>query len=300
MRASSTDTARATLLIVASAASFGSLSALSLLTTRAGLPLIPSMLWRYLLAGAFLFVLMRRERGGPVPLRKAAQLMLIGCLGQAAITYLSLYALNYLAVAPLAFLFYTYPAWLAITAAARGKEKLTYARVLALVTAMIGISVMIGAPSAESLNTTGVILALGTAFLYSLYLPAIHSAQKDVPPFASTFFLIAGVASSFFVAALVTGELQLPATAKVWGYVLTMAGFCTVIAFSTLLAGLRRLGPVRTGIIATVEPFFSAVAGVILLHEALTAGTLVGGALIATAVILLHWHGARIKQTVAG
>ncbi|MDQ3244178.1 MAG: DMT family transporter [Gemmatimonadota bacterium] len=300
MHSAGTDTARATVLIVISAASFGSLSALSLLTTRAGLPLIPAMLWRYLLAAGFLYVLKRREEGAPVRRGKLWHLALIGALAQASITYLSLLALDYLPVAPLAFLFYTYPAWLAITSALRGKEKLTQARVVALAVAMIGISVMVGAPSVQSLNPIGVLLALGTAVLYSLYLPAIHSAQQGVPPMASTFFLVSGVAAGFLAASLITGQFQVPSTPRVWGYVFLMSGVCTVVAFCTLLAGLRRVGPVRTGIIATVEPFFTALFGMALLGEQLTGGTLIGGALIATAVILLQWHSGRSKEPAAG
>jgi drug/metabolite transporter (DMT)-like permease len=48
------------------------------------------------------------------------------------------------------------------------------------------------------------------------------------------------------------------------------------------------LGPVRTSIIATIEPFFTAVLGAILLDQALTRSIFAGGALIAGAVLLLQ------------
>jgi drug/metabolite transporter (DMT)-like permease len=48
------------------------------------------------------------------------------------------------------------------------------------------------------------------------------------------------------------------------------------------------LGPVRTAIVSTVEPFFTALMGAWLLDQPLTFTTLVGGALIAAAVILLQ------------
>ena len=64
--------------------------------------------------------------------------------------------------------------------------------------------------------------------------------------------------------------------------------FSTVMAFATLVAGLRVLGPVRTSIIATIEPFFTLLLGALFLGERITAGTFAGGALIAAAVILLQ------------
>ena len=73
----------------------------------------------------------------------------------------------------------------------------------------------------------------------------------------------------------------------------------TVIAFGTLIAGLRVLGPVRTSIVSTVEPFFTAMLGVLLLDETLTAATIVGGAMIAAAVIILEWTGRERTAPVA-
>ena len=65
----------------------------------------------------------------------------------------------------------------------------------------------------------------------------------------------------------------------------------TVVAFIALMSGLRILGPVRTSIMATIEPFFTAVLGVFALGEKFTFTLLSGGVLIAGAVILLQWSG---------
>src|SRR5437762_12222750 len=162
---------RATVLIIISAVSFGSISVLTVLTTAAGVPLLTAMAWRYvlgaiLLASAVAFP----SANSAIPARKIVQLLLIGGLGQALITYLSLYCLKYIPVGPLAFLFYTYPAWVAIIASIRGTEKLTTVRVTALMLALIGVAVMVGMP-VERLNPIGVGLAFASALLYSIYLP---------------------------------------------------------------------------------------------------------------------------------
>jgi drug/metabolite transporter (DMT)-like permease len=101
-----------------------------------------------------------------MPKQRLVQLFLIGGLGQALITYLSLHALQYIAVGPLAFLFYTYPAWVALLAALRRTERLTSLRAIALTLALVGVTIMVGAPSADKLNPIGVILALASALLY--------------------------------------------------------------------------------------------------------------------------------------
>ena len=81
----------------------------------------------------------------------------------------------------------------------------------------------------------------------------------------------------------------MPATTEMWGYLLSLSLFSTVIAFASLIAGLRVLGPVRTSIIATIEPFFTALLGTIFLNQALTRSIFAGGVLIAGAVLLLQF-----------
>jgi drug/metabolite transporter (DMT)-like permease len=239
----------------------------------------------------------RRTRVRSTAKPRIIQLLLIGGIGQALITYLSLYSLNYIPVGPLAFLFYTYPAWVAIIAALRGTEKLSLVRIIALLLALAGVTVMVGAP-VEKLNPIGVTLAIVSALLYSVYLPALEHAQEGVPAMFATFLVILGAAVSFVIAALVAGELSLPRAATVWTNIVLLALVSSVIAFSALIKGLSVLGPVRTAIIATVEPFFTAILGVIVLRNQLGVTTIIGGILIAAAIVVIEWSSTRIAATV--
>ena len=283
---------RAIVLIVISALSFGSISVLTVLITSQHVPLLTAMAWRYFVAGGILLIAIRSSRSTPISRRQIAQLMLIGGLGQAVITYLSLHALEYISVGPLAFLFYTYPAWVALFAAIRRTEKLTMLRICALTLALIGVTIMVGAPR-EKLNLVGVVLAQASAILYSLYLPALEKVQRGIPAFISTFFLIAGAAIAFIIASLIAGELYAPRGGSVWTNILILAVVSTVIAFSALIKGVSALGPVRTSIIATVEPFFTAILGAVVLGSTLTASTLVGGMLIGSAILIIELSAGR-------
>jgi drug/metabolite transporter (DMT)-like permease len=296
MESSDTSVGRATLLIVVSAFSFGSISVLTVLTTNAGVPLITAMAWRYVLGAVLIGAVVQIKRVGAIPRRRIIQLMLIGGLGQALITYLSLHALEYIPVGPLAFLFYTYPAWVALLAAVRRTERLTPVRVLALMLALTGVAIMIGAPT-EKLNPIGVMLALTSALLYSAYLPALAHVQRDIPALLSTFLLIVGAAISFVIAALFAGELFVPSGAAVWSNIFVLALVSTVIAFSSLIRGLSVLGPVRTAIIATVEPFFTAILGALVLASQFGVATSIGGILIAAAVLVIEWSSAQVTAT---
>jgi len=297
MESSDASVGRATLLIIVSALSFGSISVLTVLVTAAGVPLLTAMAWRYVLGAALLGAFARPRQLRSIPKQRVIQLLVIGGCGQALITYLSLHALEYIPVGPLAFLFYTYPAWVALLAALRRTEKLTPVRVIALTLALVGVTIMVGVPT-EKLNPVGVLLALVSALLYSAYLPALEHVQERVPAIVATFLLIAGAAITFVTAALLTGELFLPAGVAVWSEILVLALVSTVIAFVTLIKGLAVLGPVRTAIVATVEPFFTAALGVLVLGNQLSTATLMGGILIAAAVLLIQWNSTQLAATV--
>jgi drug/metabolite transporter (DMT)-like permease len=297
MESSEASVGRATLLIILSAVSFGSISVLTVLITGAGVPLLTAMAWRYLLGAILLGTIARPQQLRSVPMHRAMQLLLIGGCGQALITYLSLHALEYIPVGPLAFLFYTYPAWVALLAAIRKTERLTPLRIVALTLALAGVTIMIGAPT-EKLNPIGVSLALVSALLYSAYLPALQHAQEGIPSVIATFLLIVGAATTFLIASILMGEFFLTADVAVWSEILALALVSTVIAFLTLIKGLAVLGPVRTAIVATVEPFFTATLGILVLRNQLNAATLIGGILIAAAVLLIQWNSTELAPTV--
>jgi drug/metabolite transporter (DMT)-like permease len=255
------------------------------------------MAWRYVIASVLLAVVCGLGQLRRTPRRRILQLFLIGGLGQALITYLSLRALDFIPVGPLAFLFYTYPAWVALLAAIRKTEKLTPVRIFALSLALLGVTVMVGGPTAERLNPIGVVLAVSSALIYSAYLPALEHVQQGVPALVSTFFLIAGAAAAFVIVAVFNQDAHVPANREVWTNITILALVSTVVAFSSLIKGLAVLGPVRTSIIATVEPFFTAILGAFVLGSQFNVATLIGGVLIAVAILTIEWSSAQLVPT---
>src|SRR4051812_50062006 len=72
-------------------------------------------------------------------------MLLVGAM-QAAVAYTSLLALDYIPAGTLSFLFYTYPAWIAIIARGRHSEPFTTLRLLALGVSLCGGLPIGGAP----------------------------------------------------------------------------------------------------------------------------------------------------------
>ena len=137
---------KAAALIMIAACGYGSLSIGTALAGREGVSLQTLMAWRYTLAAPLLILAVggvRRLRATPA---RALTLFVVGGFGQTVVTWLSLSALEWLSAASLGFLFYTYPAWVALFAALAGAERLTRGRAGALVLALVGIALMVGSP----------------------------------------------------------------------------------------------------------------------------------------------------------
>lgn len=279
--------ARATLLVALAACGFGAIAILVTLATRTGAPLMTLLSGRYLLGAAILGAI----AGAARQLRldaPAARILVYGGIGQVLIAVVSLSALTYIPAATLSFLFYTYPAWVAVITRVRHSERLTPIRLFALGLSLAGIFVMVGAPGAAALHPAGVALALTAALLYAAYIPMIGALERGLPPIATATYMSAGAAIVLLIAGAVIGDITVDLHRTAWTAIVLLAIVSTVGAFLGFLRGLRVLGPVRTAIVSTVEPFFTALMGAWLLDQPWTVTTLFGGALIAAAVVLLQ------------
>jgi drug/metabolite transporter (DMT)-like permease len=281
---------RATALVAFSACCFGTIAILVTLGTRAGARLVEMLAWRYLIAALLLGML----AGGPAAVRRTGRrsmvVMALAGGGQAVVAGLSLSALRFIPTATMAFLFYTYPTWVTVISALRGKEPLTGRRVLALALSLGGIVAMVGLPGAGTSTdaTPGVLLALAGALAYALYIPMVGHFSSELGTALASTLTVAGAAVILAATAFATGGFVVRQPAVVWMAILVMALVCTVIGFMCFLRGLEMLGPVRTAIVSTVEPFWGALLASLVLAQPLTARTLTGGALVAAAVIILN------------
>lgn len=275
--------------MIIAASAYGSLSIVTTLAGRIGVGLLTLMAWRYALAAPVLALIAGPRALAAVPWRRALALVVLGGAGQAMVTFFSLSALQWLPAASLGFLFYTYPAWVAIFAALAGTERLTATRMAALTLALFGITLMVGAPWNLALPWPGVWRALLSAVIYALYIPLLHRLRGPLDPATASAYIITGAASIFLVAAargdgLLTGMLGPLA----WSYALALALYSTVVSFLTFLRGLEVLGAVRAAILSTTEPLFTAVLALLILRQPLGVPTLLGGACIVGAILVLE------------
>ncbi|HMN08055.1 MAG TPA: DMT family transporter [Gemmatimonadaceae bacterium] len=278
----------ATLAVLGSAFAFSSTTIATIIATREGVPLSTVVTGRFLLAALLLAPLVGGWRALRLPRLHVRRLVVWGGIGQAVLNILNLSALDYIPAATTVFLFYTFPAWVAIFAAVRGTERVGRRRLAALVLSLAGIVVIVGSPGAEPIAPIGAALSLSAAVVYALYIPLLRQLQMGATPAIATFYIAVGVCLFLGGYAALRGQLAWPTAAPAVGAIAWLALVPTVIAFQLMLRGLETLGPVRTAIISTAEPFSAALLAALILGQPFTLPTMAGGALIAIAVLLLQ------------
>lgn len=282
--------ARATVLIVASAACFSTIAIFVTLATRAGAPLLTVLTGRFFFGTLAIAPIAGFAALGSTPPSLRNALVFRAGVLQAALVFCSGASLRWLPAATLVFLFYTYPAWVTIIVALQRGERISLRRGVALVLSLVGVAIMVGAPGPLVVHPAGAALALASALIFAIYLVYTDRLQAATTTGVTSFWIAVGAGATFLVAAVLTSQLTFDVAAAVWAYIAALGVLSTAVGYGLFFKGLRILGPVRTAIISTAEPVWAALLGWLVLTQPVTPGTAVGGACIAAAVVLLQWR----------
>lgn len=271
------------LLIIVSAASFGTLAILGRYAYADGLDTFTILALRFslgavLMAGLLIARHERWPRGATL-----ARLIGMGALGYVGQSFSYLTATQYASAGLVALLLYLYPVFVAILSAIFLKERFTPLKITALALATFGAALTANPQGGQ---WTGILLAVSAAAIYSVYIIVGTGVMQQVSAFQSSTVIFASAGTVYTTLALIRGP-QLPQSGAGWAAVIAIVLIATVIPVVTFLAGLRRIGPTNASMLSTVEPIVTVLLAALLFGEVLTAEALMGGALILIAVLLL-------------
>jgi drug/metabolite transporter (DMT)-like permease len=242
---------------------------------------VPSMLGIRFGVAAFLLVAALSVRGEPLlPARgERTPLATLGVLGYAVEATLFFLALKHGEAAAVTLLFFTYPVFVALASWAMGRGAPGWLLGASLVCASSGAALVVLASGGLAISGLGVLFALASSLSFTAYLILADLVLKRTPPLAGSMWVSAWAALGLGIYAVATGQGQIPDDGGQWLRLVAM-GVATAGAFVCLFAGLLRLGPVRTAIVAATEPLAAAVLAAIFLSEPIRWSIAVGGVLI--------------------
>jgi drug/metabolite transporter (DMT)-like permease len=273
------------LIVAGGAILFGGIVVLGRFVAERGIPVSSVLSIRFAVAGLVLaaVVVLSRQSLRPAP-GEGSRLVGLGAVGYAVESAFFFLALGRGTAATVTLLFYTYPAWVAVLSAALGMGVPGLLLGGSLVAAISGAGLVAASSGGLDITEAGIAFALASAVAIAIYLVAFEALVRRTSVLTSSMWVSLGASAALATYALVTGTGRLPAGGAEWFSLLGM-GVLTAGAFFLLFLGVRRLGAVRSSIIASLEPVFAAVLAYAFLDESLRAGVTLGGALILAGAI---------------
>lgn len=284
-------------LILVSATAFGTNAIFAKLAYRAGLGTTQTLAFRFLLAAAGMWALALVLRQSPLRFERKSLLALFGLgaivyTGQ-SLTYFT--ALQTLPASLCVLIVYIYPSLVVIAGWLFLRRSISKWHVVALAGSFAGLILLVG--GAELHIAWGLVFAIAAPVIYTAYILLSESVMSRVQAVGASAVIMSGAGIAFAVIAALQGELKPPASGDGWLVVLALALIPTMIAISTFLAGLPRVGAARASLLSTWEPVVTVILAVIIFGDRFALVQALGGVLILAAVVM---QAGPEGKTVAG
>lgn len=254
---------------------------------QAGASVYSILFFRYLIAVALLGVfLMLTRQTFRVSAKQAGILLVLGVL----YTFSSIFlfeAYHYIASGMATTLIFLYPVVVALI--------MVFLRVvpswqvwLSIVATFAGVIIMTQGGSGEAVNPIGVLLSLGSATVYALFIVIINRSRTigTISNSLLTFYSLLTGAVIFLGRILVdnTGLLTGIEGISAWGNLIGLAILPTVVSTASLAVSTRNIGATKASVLGVFEPITAILVGTLVFGEALTAN-IVAGIVIAIAAV---------------
>lgn len=237
------------------------------------------LFFRYLFAvlilGAFMLV---RRQSFKISWKQAGVLLVLGLLYcSSSICLFGSY--NYIASGLATTLVFLYPVLVAII--------MVFLRVvpswqvwLAIAITFIGVLIMTQDGNSGSINPIGVLLSLGSAFVYALFIIIINRSKtiSNITNSLLTFYalLVGGIV---FLGKIIYSNTNMMIginSSFDWLNLIGLAILPTVVSTATLAVATRNIGATKASVLGVFEPITAILVGTIFLGEALTTNIVIG------------------------
>ena len=198
-------------------------------------------------------------------------------------------ALNYTSLAVAAILLYTAPFFVMLMSLVLFKEKMNGKKVMALLLAFTGCVLVSGVGGDEDVSWIGILLGLGSGFFYALYsIFGRYAINRGYGAWTMTFytFLFCAIGCAFLSDWQVIGSALGNGSTVLW--ILGLGLVTAFLPYVLYSMGLESMESSKASILASVEPVVSALFGVFVFREALSAWGVLGIAMVLSAIVVLN------------
>lgn len=237
----------------------------------------------------FLFLLFQRRELLKIARSDVAYFIILGSI-LAVMLFSYLYAISRIHVAAAVLLQYQAPALIALYSFLFLRKKLSAFTVVAILGAIIGCYLMVGAYNLNILdmNKAGILSGLASAVALALYSVRIEYGMRTYSAWTVLCYAL--------LTAAIIWNLIIPPfeaftdhySASAWAWIVYIGLFGTIAPFGLYNEGVKRIRSTHASITATLEPVMAGMIAFALLGEVLTPLQIAGAGLVIASVLLLQ------------
>jgi drug/metabolite transporter (DMT)-like permease len=165
------------------------------------------------------------------------------------------------------------------------RQRLSRIHVIAALLILPGIYLLVPSFTFQNQTTLGVFWGVLSGATFALLSVTNRGLGERYPSLVISLYQD-GVATLLLLPALLLSNNTALWTPRELLILLFLGVFCTALAHTLFIASMRSLTAQSASLIASLEPVWGIIFGIILLHELPTLTTLLGGILIVGAVML--------------
>jgi len=285
------------ILVVLSALGFSTLGVFGKMAFEAGFTLNQALFWRFAIALPFMLLIAVIFKATPSTPRKFLPSVLLGVVGIGVEATLYFLTLQHLGAALTGIFLYLYPVFVALISHFFLGKKLSVKQWACVGLALIGCALTSGIGGSEVgfvksplEDPLGLLFGVVTGTWYAIYLLIGAKLTKDEHPLSISLGIVFG---SFLIFGLLTFwdsehgiPFLTPSGDTAWIAVAGLAVFASVLPFTTLYSGMKRVGALAASLLSTLELVFTIILAAAFLGEKLTVMQTTGATLILLSVLL--------------
>ncbi len=236
--------------------------------------------------GAFLWL---TKQSFKITAKQAGVLLVLGLLYTSSSIFL-FEAYNYIASGLATTLIFLYPVLVAIIMVFLGVVP-SWPVWIAIAATFGGVLVMTQGSGGEAIDPVGVLLSLGSALVYALFIVIINRSKAiaEISNTLLTFYALT-VGALVFLGMILFSDTAITAGIEggdAWLNLVGLALLPTIVSTATLAIATRNIGATKASVLGVFEPITAILVGTLMFGESLTTNIVVGICIAIVAVTFM-------------
>lgn len=193
-------------------------------------------------------------------------------------------------------IFFCFPVFVTLLAWTSGTWKMNKLALMALLAVVTGLFLLKGS-GAETLDQTGIILAILAALCFAAYMYGSQQMAQHFDARLLALLVCFGNMLVFLVISLYTHSFIFPSSWDAWFYICAIAIIATALPIQLLLYGLKYISPVKASILSALEPVVTVLVGLMFLHESMSYTQTIGVMVVLLGAVLIQFERTNYETT---